>query len=158
MRRPCIEGLTAVIDYTAGTRAPDTALSVPRTGVVACRRVIGREYTHRTCAALGGRPRDIDPGSRESGNQPVATCVIERTSAADIVSYFVPLSFLYGGRSETGRAVADPPTKESQGAGEVALHKLSHVRSRPGSRHSVVVVVILVNFWCPGYVPQFLEF
>src|SRR5580765_861409 len=91
MRRPCIEGLTAVIDYTAGARAPDTALSVPRTGVVACRRVIGREYTHRTCAALGGRPRDIDPGSRESGNQPVATCVRERTSAVDIASYFVPL-------------------------------------------------------------------
>src|SRR5580765_1144482 len=85
MRRPCIEGLTAVIDYTAGARAPDTALSVPRTGVVACRRVIGREYTHRTCAALGGRPRDIDPGSRESGNQPVATGIRVRTSADDIV-------------------------------------------------------------------------
>ena len=57
LRRPCRTGLTKIIiGITTGARAPDTALSVPLTGVVACRRMIGRDNTHLACAALGKAP------------------------------------------------------------------------------------------------------
>src|SRR5580765_8435974 len=62
------------------------ALSVPRTGVVACRRVIGRDNTHLACATLGKAPSHRswiariresacrDPCNREDLGLPLPFC------------------------------------------------------------------------------------
>ncbi|KMQ82306.1 hypothetical protein RF55_14594 [Lasius niger] len=44
LRRPCRTGPTNIFGNVAGTCAPDTALELALTGVVACRRVPSRDW------------------------------------------------------------------------------------------------------------------